>query len=97
MIAALSGERAAAVCASVRVSEGAHCAGVETAPKYRGRGLAGLAVAGWAKLVRAHGAEPFYATTFDNIPSQRVARSVGMNLIGSEFSIYGRTLGGSDR
>lgn len=89
VVAALVDGRAGAVCASVRTSTAVHCAGVETAPQYRGRGLAALAVAGWAKLVRGSGAEPFYATTFDNIASQRVARKAGLNARGSEFSIYG--------
>lgn len=44
---------------------------------------------GWAKLVRANGAEPYYATTFDNIASQKVAARLGLTLIGSEFSVYG--------
>lgn len=92
MVAALSGGRAVSVCASVRVSEGAHCAGVETAPGYRGRGFAQQAVVGWAQRVRAQGAEPFYATTFDNLASQRLARSLGLDLVGSEFSIYGGTV-----
>ncbi len=94
MVAALVEGRAVSVCASVRASEAAHCAGVETSPAYRGRGLARHVVAAWAKLVRAGGAEPFYATTFDNLASQNVARRLGLNLIGSEFSIYGKAVQG---
>jgi GNAT superfamily N-acetyltransferase len=89
MVVALAEGRAVSICTSVRASASAHCAGVETSPVYRGRGLAPRVVAAWAKLVRAGGAEPFYATTFDNIASQNVARRLRLNLIGSEFSIYG--------
>lgn len=97
MMAALADGRAVSVCASVRISGAAHCAGVETAAAYRGRGLAEHAVAGWARLVRERGAEPFYATTFDNLASQKVARRLGLNLIGSEFSIYAAALQPEDR
>ena len=89
MVAALADGRAASVCASVRASEHVHCAGVATAPNYRGHGLAGRAVIGWATMVRESGAEPFYATTFDNVPSQKVAGRLGPRLIGSEFSVFG--------
>jgi hypothetical protein len=33
------------------------------------------------------GAIPLYGTTFDNLASQGVARSLGMELVGSEFSV----------
>ena len=89
MAAAIVDGRAASVCASVRATPTVHCAGVETAPAYRGRALAQRAVAAWAVLVRRNGAEPYYATTFDNTASQRVAQRLGLRPIGSEFSIYG--------
>jgi len=91
MVASLTDGRAVSVCASVRASETMHCADVETAPAYRGRGLAERAVSGWAKLVRARGAEPFYATTFDNLASQKLASRLSLSLIESEFSIYGKS------
>ena len=92
MVAAIVDGRAVSICATVKSSEAVHCAGVETAPPYRGRGLAERVVTGWAKLVRASGAEPYYATTFDNIASQKVAARLGLPLIGSEFSVYGAAL-----
>jgi GNAT superfamily N-acetyltransferase len=87
MLATLADGRAVSICASVKASNSAHCAGVETLPAYRGRGFASQAVAAWANAVRAAGAEPFYGTTFDNEPSHGVARRLGLILIGSEFSI----------
>jgi len=91
MVAAVVDGRAVSVCASVSESATVHGAGVETAPAFRGRGFAARAVSGWAALVRGRGAEPLYATTFDNIASQRLATRLGLRLIGSEFSIYGTT------
>lgn len=87
MMAVVVNGRAVSVCASVNASPAAHCAGVETVPEYRGRGLAAMVVAGWARAVQAAGAAPFYGTTFDNVASQGVAKRLGLNLIGGEFSI----------
>ncbi|MCA6346404.1 GNAT family N-acetyltransferase [Phenylobacterium sp.] len=87
MAAALVGGKVVSVCASVRETDNVHCAGVETTPEFRGQGLAGRAVSLWARNVRETGAEPYYATTFDNIGSQKVAGRLGLNMIGSEFSI----------
>jgi hypothetical protein len=87
MVAVVVDGRAVSVCASVRVSAAAHCAGVETLVDYRGRGLAALAVTAWARLVRAKGAAPVYGTTFDNLASQGVARALGLRLSASEFSV----------
>jgi hypothetical protein len=86
--AAIEGDRAVAVCATVNASQKAHCAGVETLAAYRGRGFAADAAAGWACAVRALGATPFYGTTFDNVSSQRVARRLSLSLVASEFSIH---------
>ena len=88
MMAAVEEGRAVAICASVCSSGEAHCAGVETAPAYRLRGHARTVVQAWATCVRGLGAMPFYATTFDNVASQTLARSLAMPLIGSEFSVY---------
>jgi GNAT superfamily N-acetyltransferase len=79
--------RAASICASVREADGVHAAGVETLPSHRRRGLAADAVAAWAGAVLRMGAIPLYGTTFDNLASQGVARSLGMELVGSEFSV----------
>lgn len=87
MTAVVEQGRAVSLCASVHASPGFHHAGVETAPAWRGRGHAGRAVAAWAERVRNLGATPLYGTTFDNLASQRVARRLGLTLIGSEFSV----------
>lgn len=85
-MALVDGDKAVALCASVRVAHGIHCAGVETVSHLRGRGFGARAVNAWASMVRSLGAEPFYATTFDNLASQSVARALALRLVCSEFS-----------
>ena len=86
-VAAIEDGQAVAVCASVRISERSHEAGVETAPDYRRRGNAARVVTAWARRVRALGAEPVYSTSFENAASRQVAASLGMKLIGVDFHV----------
>jgi GNAT acetyltransferase len=88
IFAAIEGDRAVAVCTTVIASRKAHEAGVETLAGYRGKGFAADAVAGWAGAVRALGATPVYGTTFDNIPSQRLAQRLKLVVVASEFSVH---------
>jgi hypothetical protein len=80
--------RAVAVCTTVIASQDAHEAGVETLAAYRGRGFAADVLAAWACAVRKLGAAPLYATTFDNISSQRVALRLRLSPVASEFSVH---------
>ena len=80
-------ERAVSVCASVRIIDSVHHAGVETLPQYRRSGYAVRAVAPWASAVRACGATPLYRTSWDNIASQNVARMLEMTTIGTDYAI----------
>lgn len=86
-VAVVDDGRAAAICASVRISPAVHCAGVETHADHRRRGFALRAVAGWAEAVRALGATPFYSTSWDNIASQRVAGRLGFEMVGVDFHV----------
>ena len=79
--------RAVSLCASVRITRHVHCAGVETDPAWRGRGLAGAVVAAWAACVRALGATPFYSTSWENLASRGVARRFGLELAAVDFSV----------
>ena len=79
--------QAVCVCASVRISDNAHHAGVETLPEYRRRGYAARAVSAWASAVRDCGANRLYSTSRDNIASQNVARRLEMTTIGTDYSI----------
>jgi len=79
--------RAVALCCSVRITPGAHEAGVETLPDSRGRGYASSAVAAWGKAVAALGALPLYSTSTENAASQGVARRLRMRLFGLDYHI----------
>ena len=79
--------RAVALCASVRITPHVHCAGVETVPDFRGRGLASRVVAAWAARVRALGAVPFYSTNWNNLDSRGVARRLGLELAAVDFHV----------
>lgn len=79
--------QAVAVCGSVRITEEAHEAGVETAAPFRGRGYARAVVAAWATAVRALGVEPLYSTTWQNDASRAVARTLGLVVIGRDLHI----------
>ncbi len=85
--AVLEGGRAVSVCASVRITNAAHEAGVETLPAFRRRGHAVSAVAGWAVAVRKLRAVPLYSTSWDNTASQNVAASLGLSRFGADFHI----------
>ncbi|MGH2557428.1 MAG: GNAT family N-acetyltransferase [Thermomicrobiales bacterium] len=80
--------RAVSVCFSSRNTPEAAEAGVETMDAFRGRGYAVAAVAAWATAVRAEGRIPLYSTSWDNLPSRRVASKLGLRLYGADLSIF---------
>lgn len=79
--------RAVSVCASVRITDQAEAAGVETLPEFRCQGHAAAAVAAWAADVQARGSLALYSTWWDNHPSRAVARSLGLRPFGVESNI----------
>lgn len=85
-IAVLDGDDAVAVCCSSRLSPDAAEAGADTLPDYRGRGYAASAVAAWAAAIRATGRLPLYSTSWDNVASQGVARTLGLVGYGADLS-----------
>lgn len=87
MLAMVVDARAVSLCASVRRTAMAHEAGVETAPSYRGRGLAPLAVAAWASAVRAMERVPLYSTSWENEASRAVARKLRLIHFGNDLHI----------
>ena len=86
-IASVADGHAVAVCASVRITDGGHEAGVDTAPAYRRQGHATRAAAAWATAVEALGAVPFYSTSWDNEASMRVARRLGAQMFRSDYHV----------
>ena len=85
--AVIQNGQAVTICRSVRISNEAAEAGLETLSVYRGRGYAGLAVMAWARAVRKEGRMPLYSTSWDNIASQQVAKKLGLRWYGVNFSV----------
>jgi RimJ/RimL family protein N-acetyltransferase len=79
---------AVAVCASVRITEAAHQAGVEVHLAHRRKGHGRTVVAAWARAVHSLGARPLYSTTRDNEASRRLAESLGFVPFASDYVLY---------
>jgi hypothetical protein len=75
------------VCHCARATPWGAEAGVETAPEYRGRGLAADVVRAWAIAVRAEGRVPLYSTDWTNTASRAVARKLGLQLYGEDCAM----------
>jgi len=80
-------QQVVSVCASVRITQEVHEAGVETHADFRGSGYAAYVVAAWATAVREEGATPVYSTSWENKPSQAVARKLELILFGVDFLV----------
>ena len=78
MVVVVVGGNAVSICASVRITDEAHEAGVDTAPPYRGHGYAGQVATAWANAVRALGRVPLYSTSWTNTASRSVARKMAL-------------------
>ena len=87
VVAIVEGDKAVSICQSVRKSEEAEEAGVDTLLSHRGKGYAVQVVAGWAGIVRGQGRIPLYSTSWDNRASQRVAEKLGLELYGVDIHI----------
>ncbi len=86
-VAMIVGGQAVAVCASVRVTDAAHEAGVETLEEHRQRGYATSVVSAWASAVMKRGVLPLYSTSLANVASQKVAARLGLSRYGVDFHI----------
>lgn len=68
-------------CSSVREDANAAEAWVQTDAAHRRKGYGQRVVQAWAKRIRASGKVPFYSHTVDNLASQRLAESSGMQWV----------------
>ena len=75
------------VCFCARRSDAAAEAGLETAAKFRGRGLGPQVAATWALAVRASGRIPLYSASWANAASLSVARKLGLVAYASGWSL----------
>jgi hypothetical protein len=78
---------AIAVCDTVRLTDHAAEAGLNTEEEFRGRGYGVAVTAAWAIAIRKTGRIPMYSTSWENAASRRVASKLGLILYGSDFSI----------
>lgn len=76
-----------AVCASVRITDAAHEAGVETLDSQRRKGFGAKVVSAWAGIVKKMGAIPLYSTSIENLASQKLAARLGLTQYGLDFHI----------
>ncbi len=84
-------ERAISVCCSARNSPLAAEAGLETAPAFRGHGLAARVTSAWALAVRSSGRVPLYSTSWDNVASLAVAHKLGLTMYAGAWSLNDAT------
>jgi hypothetical protein len=87
MMAIIENGYPVSICFSARWSHVAAEAGVETATRFRGRGLAPRVTAAWALAVRASGRTPLYSTDWSNAPSLAVARKLGLDAYAADWSV----------
>ena len=87
MVALVRDGVAVSLCSSVRITEHAHEAGVDTTPSARGHGYAPIVVSAWAAAVRASGCLPLYSTSWENSASRAVARKLGLTQFGNDLHI----------
>jgi hypothetical protein len=85
--AAVQDGKAVSVCSSVRITDKAHEAGVETLPAYRQQGHAANAVASWKNILLEQRIIPLYSTSWEDTASQNVVRKVGFEFFGTDFHI----------
>ena len=87
IVALVDGGFAVSACHSARRSDRAAEAGLETAAKFRGRGLGPRVAAAWALAIRASGRVPLYSTSWSNDVSLAVARKLGLAPYAATWSI----------
>ena len=87
VVAVVDDGHAVSVCFCARRSDAAAEAGLDTAAKFRGRGLGPQVAAAWALAVRASGRIPLYSASWANGASLAVARKLGLVAYASGWSL----------
>lgn len=84
----VEGDAAVAVCFCSRLPKEAAEAGVNTVEAFRGRGYAQAAVRCWAAELYRQSIVPLYSTDWGNLASQAIARNLGAQFYGEDWSIH---------
>ena len=87
ILAVMEQGAAISVCFCARRSAAAAEAGVETAERFRGRGLGSRVTAAWARAIEATDRLPIYSTSWNNGPSLSVARKLSLSMCASDWSL----------
>jgi hypothetical protein len=85
--AALLESEVVSVAFAARLSGAGAAVGVATAPRFRGRGLAAAAVAGWTRLSALRGRRLFYSCRLSNRASRAVVARLGLTAFGLTLSV----------
>lgn len=84
---AVVANKVASIAQTVRTGSGGAEVGVDTAPEFRGRGLAAGSTAGWSRHPALAGVTLFYSASRTNESSSRVTDRLGLTFVGSTFAI----------
>ena len=87
VMAVFKDEFPVSICFCARSSDIATEAGVETAEAFRGRGFAPRVTTAWALAIPASGRIPLYSTSWTNSASLAVARTLGLMVYASSWSL----------
>ena len=95
IVAVLENGHAISVCFCARRASFAAEAGLETAHRFRGRGLGPRVAAAWALAMRASGRTPLYSTSWANDASRAVARKLGLIPYAATWNLSGESRPGA--
>ena len=95
IVAVLEDGHAVSVCFCARRASFAAEAGLETAQRFRGRGLGPRVAAAWALAMRASGRTPLYSTSWSNDASRTVARKLGLIPYATTWNLSGQSRPGA--
>jgi len=78
IFALVDGDQVLSACVSVRESDHAGELWVLTLPEARGQGLARRVTIAWQQYLKTQGKIPIYSHIYENIPSQHLAKNLGL-------------------
>ncbi len=85
--AAIVDDEVASIAFAARLGDAGAELGLVTIKRFRGRGFAAVATAGWSRLSSLRSRKLFYSTNRYNVSSQRVAARLGLQLLGASLRV----------